>query len=174
MAKSQTYDYEVSVENPYGAVNPMAPKETADFASMIGKCNCKSIARIDQNTWADTVQMTWSFKYIMNGMGVQDETLKADGSHSGSIRQYNSDSSRWYVHWYGSATPTPKLSTWEGGKKENGEIVLYKDSPAPNGTPGYFRLTFFNMTKEGYHWVGEWTNKEETFVYPTWKIFCKR
>lgn len=30
----------------------------------------------------------------MNGMAVQDETLKIDKAHSGSIRQFNTDSSK--------------------------------------------------------------------------------
>lgn len=168
------YEYEPSDQNPYGLVNPNAPKETSDFASLIGFCQCKSISRIDQNTWADTVMMNWTFKYIMNGMAVQDETLKADGAHSGSIRQYNADSAKWYVHYYSSSTPVAKLPTWEGMKMENENIVLYRDSPAPNGTPGDYRLTFFDLTEQGFNWVGEWVNKAETYTYPTWKIFCKR
>lgn len=171
---AQKYDYEPSDKNPFGLLNPAAPKETADFAPLIGTCECKSITRIDQNTWADTVMMSWTFKYIMNGMAVQDETLKADGKHSGSIRQYNADSSKWYVHFYSSATPVAQLPAWEGQKTENGSIVLYRDSPAPNGTPGDYRLTFSDATEEGFKWVGEWVNKGETFIYPSWRIFCKR
>lgn len=168
------YEYEASAKNPFGKLNPEAPEQTADFAPLIGTCVCKSVTRIDQNTWADTVMMNWTFKYIMNGMAVQDETLKEDGAHSGSIRQYNADSARWYVHYYSSSTPTPVLSAWEGNKNENGDIVLYRDQPAPNQTPGFYRLTFSNITENGYNWAGEWVNKTETFAYPTWKIFCKR
>ncbi len=168
------YDYEPSTENPFGKLNPEAPKQTADYAPLIGTCTCKSVARIDQNTWADTVMMNWTFKYIMNGVAVQDETLKADGAHSGSIRQYNPDSALWYVHYYSSSTPTPVLSSWEGNKNEKGDIVLYRDQPAPNNTPGFYRLTFSSISKDGYNWSGEWVNKGETFTYPTWRIFCKR
>lgn len=171
---SAQYEYEPSEKNPFGALNPKAAKETADFAALIGKCECKSISRIDQNTWADTVAMTWTFKYIMNGMAVQDETLKADGAHSGSIRQFNTDSSKWYVHYYSSSAVVASLPSWEGAKMDNGNIVLYRDSPAPNGTPGDYRLTFSDANEKGFNWVGEWVNKGETFTYPTWKIYCKR
>ncbi|MFK7951347.1 MAG: hypothetical protein AB8B73_00770 [Ekhidna sp.] len=174
VSTSQSYEYASTDKNPYGLINPDAAKEIADYAPLIGTCNCKSISRIDQNTWADTVAMTWTFKYIMNGMAVQDETLKADGAHSGSIRQFNSDSSKWYVYYYSSSALVSTLPAWEGVKNENGEIILYKDAPAPNGTPGDYRLTFSNISDEGYDWVGEWINKPETFVYPSWKIFCKR
>lgn len=167
------YDYAVSTKNPYGLLNPKSPKETADFSPLIGSCKCKSISRIDQNTWADTVSMNWTFKYIMNGMAVQDETLKADGAHSGSIRQFNADSSKWYVHYYSSSAAVAKLPTWEGVSSESGKIVLYRDSTAPNGTPGDYRLTFFDMSDKGFNWVGAWVDKAETISYPTWKIFCK-
>ena len=168
------YDYEPTEKYPFGQVNPDAPKEVADFEPLIGLCDCLSIARIDKNTWADTVDMTWRFKYIMNGLGVQDETLKADGKHSGSIRQFIADSASWYVHYYSSNGPTTTLSTWEGNKTEDGNIVLYRDNPAPNGTEGNYRLTFYDISEDGYNWVGEWTTKDESIVYPTWKIFCKK
>ena len=65
-------------------------------------------------------------------MAVQDETLKSDGKHSGSIRQY-----------------------------------------LP-GMEGLFRLTFYDITNNGFKWIGEWVNKDETIEYPTWKIDCKK
>lgn len=167
--------YEVNAANPYGLPNPKAPKEVKDFAPLIGKCNCQSINRNPDGTWAEAVDMTWTFKYIMNGMGVQDETIKADGQHSGSIRQYHADSASWYVHWYGSASPSTVLSVWEGNATaDKDKIILYRDLTAPNGTEGYFRLTFFDMSQEGYEWIGEWTDKAEKIVYPTWKISCTR
>ncbi len=166
------YEYEASKEYPYGRVNPEAPKETADFAPLIGTCECKSVARIDQNTWADTVMMNWRFKYIMNGMAVQDETLKEDGKHSGSIRQFISDSSRWFVHYYSSAGPTPVLSAWEGNLTETGDIILYRDQKAPNGMDGFYKIVFSEISKNGFNWTGAWVNKAETFSYPTWRIYC--
>lgn len=168
------YNFEPSAENPYGLPNPEAPQELLDFAPLIGECNCKSVSRNQDQTWADPVDMIWRWKYIMNGMAVQDETLKADGKHSGSVRQFIADSTKWYVHYYSSGAPSTKLPTWEGTKKENGDIILYKEQKAPNGIEGYFRLTFSEISSEGYKWVGEWVDKAENIVYPTWKIDCNR
>ncbi|EDP72044.1 hypothetical protein FBALC1_13122 [Flavobacteriales bacterium ALC-1] len=167
-------NYAVSDTNPFGIPNPEAPQELKDYEALIGKCNCKSVSRKPDQTWADPVDMTWEWKYIMNGMAVQDETIKADGKHSGSIRQFIADSSKWYVHYYASGSPSTKLPTWEGGKTENGNIVLYRDQKAPNGTEGWFRLTFYDISDLGYKWVGEWTDKSETTTFATWKIDCKR
>ncbi len=173
-AQGIQYLNEPSEKNPFGQPHPNAPEQIKDFSELIGTCTCKSITRLDKDTWADSVDMTWTFKYIMDGMAVQDETLKSDGKHSGSIRQFIADSSKWYVHYYSSATPTTTLSTWEGNKNEDGNIVLYRDQKAPNGMEGWYRLTFSDMSDKGFHWVGEWTTKDETFAYPTWRIFCKR
>ena len=168
------FDFEPSAAHPYGLPNPEAPKELLDFAPMIGECDCKSQTRNPDQTWAEPVDMLWRFKYIMNGMGVQDETLKLDGKHSGSIRQFIPDSTRWYVHYYSSGAPSTILPTWEGNKSEDGKIVLYRDQKAPNGMDGSFRLTFYDMSGEGYKWIGEWVNPDETIVFPTWKIDCTK
>ncbi|WP_462248213.1 hypothetical protein [Ekhidna sp.] len=168
------YNYEPSTEYPYGRLNPEAPEQTADYAPIIGACKCKSVARVNQTTWADTVMMRWTFKYIMNGMAVQDQTLKADGVHSGSIRQYNADSSNWYVHYYSTSAATPTLSAWSGNKVENGDIVLYKDQTAPNGMEGFFKIVFSNISEDGFNWTGAWVDKTESIVYPTWRIYCDK
>lgn len=168
------YNYEPSEQFPFGQANPDAPQQIKDFQPMIGKCNCKSISRNPDQTWADPIDMTWTFKYIMNGKAVQDETLKADGKHSGSIRQFIADSSKWYVHYYSSIVPTTTLSTWEGNKKEGENIVLYRPQKAPNGIEGFYRLTFYDISKSGYKWIGEWVDKTEKIIFPTWKIECKK
>lgn len=167
------YDFAPSQEHPFGLPNPDAPKEILDYAPLIGECECKSVSRNPDRTWADTVLMTWRWKYILNGWAVQDETLKSDNTQSGSIRQYSVDSSRWYVHYYTTrGTPTPTLSAWEGNKDENGDIVLYRDQPAPNGMAGWYKIVFSDITDKGFNWTGAWVNKGETFVFPNWKISC--
>tara|TARA_R100000935_G_C2842059_1_gene171973 strand:+ start:19019 stop:19591 length:573 start_codon:yes stop_codon:yes gene_type:complete len=168
-----SYEYAAGPSQPFGKLNPSAPAETADYAPLIGMCNCTSTARKPDQTWAEPQQMTWTFKYIMNGFAVQDETLKEDGSHSGSIRQFVADSTRWYVHYYSNAAPTPVLSAWEGGKRGD-SIVLYRKQKAPNGTDGFYRITFNNISEKGFNWLGEWIDTTETFTFPTWKIVCTK
>ncbi|WP_420574634.1 hypothetical protein [Kordia sp.] len=167
-------EYEPSPTNPYGSKNPEAPKQLDDFKPMIGLCDCDSERRNPDGTWAKPIPMTWKYSYIMNGMAIQDQTLKADGKHSGSIRQFQKDSLKWYVHYYASATPTPTLGSWEGKKTEKGTIVLYKPQKAPNGTEGFSRLTFYDINDKGYKWIGEWVDKTETVVFPFWKISCTK
>ncbi|MCB0727366.1 MAG: hypothetical protein KDD00_07875 [Ignavibacteriae bacterium] len=170
----EIYRYEPSAENPFGLPNPDMPEQFSDFAPMIGECDCRSITRIDKDNWGDTVSMVWRFKYIMNGMAIQDETLKEDGKHSGSIRQFIADSSRWYVHYYSSAAPSTTLSAWEGNKTSDGNIILYRDQKSPNGLDGKYKITFSEISDDGFNWLGEWITPDESFSYPTWVIYCKK
>ena len=173
-AQKLSFPYEPSAENPFGLLNPEANPAIKDFEPMIGLCNCVSQARNADQTWAEPEAMTWRFKYIMNGMAVQDETLKANGVHSGSIRQFNSDSLKWYVHYYTSSTAVATLPAWEGKRAAEGEVVLFKEQKAPNGAEGFFRLTFYDISAESYKWIGEWVDKTESVVFPTWKIDCTK
>lgn len=140
---------------------------------MIGICDCISIRKGSDGAWGDSVNMSWEFRYILNGMAVQDLTLKSDGLHSGSIRQYNADSSSWYVHYYSSASASARLGTWEGGNSGD-DIILYKDQNAPNGAEGKYKITFSDITEDGFNWIGEWVTPDESVVFPTWKIFCEK
>lgn len=168
------YEYEPNDSHPFGQLNPDAPEQVADFDPLIGKSSCTSQNRAADGSWNEPVDMVWIFKYIMNGKAVQDETLKADGAHSGSIRQFNADSLKWYVHYYSSSSLPAALPSWEGTKTEAGSIVLYREQAAPNGTEGFYRLTFSEISEDGFEWVGEWVNKNETFAFPTWKISCMK
>lgn len=167
------YEYEPSEAFPFGRPNPEAPAQISDYAEMIGTCECDSEARNPDGSWQKPEKMLWTFKYIMNGTGVQDMTLKPDGAHSGSIRQFIADSARWYVHYYSNKGPTTVLSAWEGNKKD-GEIILYREQKAPNGMDGFYNIRFYEMSDTGYKWLGAWVSKDESIVYPTWKIACTR
>ena len=171
---SAQYNYEPSEDYPFGRINPMARGELENFQPLIGESECGSVTRNPDQSWAEPVPMIWRFKYIMNGMAIQDETLKDDRTHSGSIRQFNSDSLAWYVHYYSVGTASPILPAWEGSKKEDGNIVLYRPQTAPNGMEGYYRLTFFDISEEGFEWIGEWVDLTENIVFPTWKISCQK
>lgn len=166
------YNNEPSKDYPFGKAHPDAPKELMDFQPLIGQSKCKSSTRNQDGSWVEAIDMLWTFKYIMNGKAIQDETLKSDGGHSGSIRQFNADSSKWYVHYYSSGGIPKTLPSWEGSKTEDGNIVLYRDQKAPNGTDGFFRLTFYDISEIDYKWIGEWVDTTETVVFPTWKISC--
>jgi len=165
--------YEPSEAHPYGLPNPDAPQQIKDFQPMIGECKCSSTKRNPDGSWAETDTMIWRFKYIMNGWAVQDETFQENGTYSGSIRQFDPEVNMWNVHFYASVSPLKDLPSWQGSLKD-GKIILYDEQKAPNGLEGFYKITFYDMTDEGYKWIGEWVNPDESIVYPTWTLDCKR
>ncbi len=170
----KTFQFESNKEYPYGRLNPMAPTATGDFQDLIGLCNCKSVSRNPDQTWADTLQMTWKWKYIMNGYAVQDEVWQENEFYAGSIRQYHADSSRWVVTYYSYPGIAWNPASWHGTRIDSGDIVLYNPQKAPNGMDGFYKIRFYNISDEGFNWRGEWVNPDESIVYPTWMIFCKK
>ncbi len=167
------YEYEPSSVFPFGQINPDAPEQLKDFDPLIGECDCKSIKRTN-NIWNDRVSMVWRFKYIMNGMAIQDEVISENGKHGGSIRQFNTDSLRWYVHYYSADFLYNQLPVWEGNRINDSTIVLMKDQISPNGAEGDYRIVFSGISLNGFNWIGEWVSKDKSIVYPIWKIFCKK
>lgn len=159
---------------PFGKVNPEAPKAVNDYEKLIGICDCTTVRRNPDQTWGDTTSMVWEWKYILNGTAVQDISYKGDGSASSSIRQYNSDSTTWYVTFFANNAANSVQRTWEGGTEENGDIVLFLPQKAPNGMDGFSRLTFQNITYDGFEWRGEWVDSSDQFKMLFWAIDCKK
>lgn len=160
-------------QDSYGQVHPEAPPEASDWQPLIGTCICSSIQRNPDGTWQDTTQLSWVWKYIMEGKAVQDITIKGDGNHTTSIRQYLPDSSKWYVTFFSANGVASSPPTWAGGKVDN-DIILYKKHTAPNGMEGFYKITFSEISDHGFNWLGEWVNPDESIRYPTWKIFCRK
>ncbi len=159
---------------PYDSPHADAPVQLADYADLIGKCECQSHRRNPDGTWKEPVKMIWRFKYVLGGFGVQDESWKEDGTYGGSLRQFNADSTKWVVTYFSSSSVAIPTSHWTGAPRKGNEIVLYRPQAAPNGMDGFSRLKFYDIEKDSFKWVGEWVDKNETITYPFWKIDCKR
>lgn len=165
--------YEPSQAHPFGQLNPEAPSQVGDFAPMIGKCTCRSLSRNPDGTWADTVDMVWQFKYVLNGTAVQDEVWR-DGNYASSIRQYQADSAQWVVSYYSYPIVAYNPGVWHGAKQNDGTIVLKQSQVAPNGMQGHSVLTFYGMSDQGFNWKGAWVKDDETITYPFRMIWCHR
>lgn len=161
----------ISYPDP-GKPHPDAPAQIRDFREMIGTCDCKSLRRNPDGSWADTLDMVWTFRYIMNGQAIQDETWR-DGLYATSIRQFDPEKKQWYVSYYSSNSISSSVPVWTGGR-QNDKIVLSMPQKAPNGMEGFSRLTFRDLSYEGFNWRGEWVDENETVVYPFWLIWCEK
>ncbi|MCO6512122.1 MAG: hypothetical protein J5I65_15155 [Aridibacter famidurans] len=156
----------------FGTPAADAPPQVRDYDELIGMSDCKSVSRGADGTWAEPVDMLWTFRYELGGTAVRDETRRADGFYAGSIRQFNPDDDAWYVHYYSTlGKPPARLPAWKGGRKGN-EITLLTEQKAPNGTDGFYRIRFYDISEKGFNWLGSWTSRDGSFVFDTWKIEC--
>lgn len=148
------------------------PNALLDFNALIGDCNCKSILRDQTGKWKDTINLKWTWKYIMDGNGVYDEgwyESKGKKHHFSSLRVYDTVNKHWYVSYF-----TPNLTsipeTWVGGKIK-GDIVLKKQQKNAQGKKESV-LTFFDITTKGFSWEGKIVNEEKNINFSFWKIWC--
>ena len=169
---AQPGQYEPSDKNPFGLKNPDAPPQLSDYDKLIGTSICKSINRNLEGVWQDTVSMKWTFRYIMDGTAIEDVTIKDDGAHGMSIRQYRPDSAKWYVTYFSRNNPPNVASVWSGNATESGEILLEKNQSAPNGLKGISQLKFSKINEEGFNWEGSWIGIDTAIVFPFWRIHC--
>jgi len=163
----------VSADLPFGKIHEKAPPQVADYAPMIGICDCKSLRRKPDGTWPDTTGQVWSFKYILNGTAVQDESW-SENSYASSIRQYDVDSAHWVVGYHSTIGSVPTSPTPWIGNMQGDDIVLEKPQKAPNGADGINRLRFHDIREDGFNWTGAWVNDAQGIMFPFWKMWCKK
>lgn len=171
-AQGQWSQYEPNQNHPYGQKNPEAPAQLHDFKPMIGTCDCRSVKRNQDGSWEDTTAMLWTFRYVMNGTGIQDITFR-EGRYATSIRQYDADSSHWVVSYQSYPVVTSTVPVWTGSKVGD-SIVLYRPYTASSGQEGRSRLIFSNISSRGFDWRGEWISNDGSTLYPFWYIWCTR
>lgn len=168
-AKGNTY--EPSKQFPFGRPNPKAPAELRQFAFMVGQCDCVDSIRnaSTKNQWQSRNRV-WDGKYIMNGTAIQDGQ-SSDKLNSLNIRVYDPKTKQWMVTFI--ANPTYNSGVWKG-KKEGEKMIMRKAFTTSNGVKGESRLTFYNISKQGFSWKGEFVSDDGTIVYAFWKIHCKK
>ncbi len=156
--------YEPSPSHPFGKLNPKAPPETEQFAFMTGDFKCISETPRKGGKWVST-KVVWNSYYFLNGSGIQDKLWGVVSVASGT-RIFDKKKGKWIVNYF-QTFPGYVTGVWEG-KKEGDKMIMR----APRGK-NESRLTFFNITKGSFDWVGE-TVAPDGKAAPFWKISCKR
>ena len=157
-------EYEPNVAYPYGRLNPKAPKETAQFGFMIGVFDCvDQVPGPEDGKWIKS-KTVWTSKYFLNGFGVQDTFVNPTTVAMGT-RIFDPGKGKWIVNYFQSQ-PSYFAGVWEGLKEGENMIMRLERGENEN------RLTFSQIKKDGFEWIGEIVNGEK--VTPFWKISCKR
>ncbi len=155
--------YESNAAFPYGRLNPNAPPETKQFAFMIGEFDCADeIFNGQTNRWIKFTAI-WNAKYFLNGRGILDQYWSPQFSTS-NIRIFDAKAKKWKVTFF--QMPGYSSGVWSGIKE--GENLVMRQGDDKQGS----RLTFHNIGKEGFDWVG--ASIKEGKAIPFWKSSCKR
>ena len=160
--------YDPSLAYPFGRLHPDAPPETRQFAFMVGEFDCIDRLRQQDGTWIE-FKAIWNAAYFLNGHGIQDRYWNGTFATS-NIRIFDRKKDRWMVTFF--RMPGYQSGVWEG-EKEGDRLVMKQESTSPEGeTSVTSRLTFYDITDDGYRWVGESLRTGKPA--PFWKSDCRR
>ena len=153
---------------PYGQQHPEAPTELDLFAFMIGEFDCSDCLLMANGSWKE-MKAVWHTHYTLNGYAIQDN-YRNEIYAGMSIRTYSSPQKAWQVAFFGM--PGGHTGLWQGGR-QGSKIVLTSEQTAPDGTTVISRLTFSDITLDGFEWLGEkvLANGQAT---PNWQISARR
>ena len=158
-------EYEPSPLNRFGSLNPNAPAETAQFDFMVGEFDCDDKVINPQNgKWVER-KAVWNSKYFLNGSGIQDSYWSNPTIASGT-RIFDKKNGKWIVNYF-QTFPAYFAGVWEG--KKEGDKMIMRAARGENES----RLTFHNIKKDGFDWIGETVTKDGKAT-PFWIISCKR
>lgn len=160
-----------------GKLNPSAPPETETLGQLAGVWIAEQITRNRDGSWSDKKTYgEWRWYYILNGHAIQDDwiSLPPDDSPSKNplgygtnIRIYNPKEKQWLMAWIDTSTRGLAIFT---AVNEPGKVIM--TGHETNGQRA--RNTFYNITKDSFDWVKEWTMDEGKTWFPVGRIHCTR
>ena len=161
-------EYEPNAAYPYGRMNPNAPPELKQFEFMIGDCECIDDIRQPDGTWKE-VNAKWNATFFMNGYGIQDKYWTDGDFVTSNIRIFDNKRSKWIVTFF--SMPRYSSGVWEGSQ-EDGKMIMRSENENPDGSVSVSRLTFYNISVDGFDWIAERITGEDTVA--SWKSSCKK
>jgi len=165
---SDSLGYEPSPAYPHGRAHPDAPEELEQFAFFIGEFDCIDRQRNNDGDWREFPAI-WNASYFLGGFGIQDKYY-AQGFQTSNVRMFFPNEGVWKVSYF--SAPTYASGEWVG-KKQGDDIVLDRTFDRADGTSSVSRLTFYDISDEGFEWKGE-SIRGDADPVATWTSSCKR
>ena len=152
---------------PVGRASPLAPPETHQFDFMLGNFACHDRIPREGGKVLE-FDSTWTATYFLNGMGIQDYNSGPRRSTT-NLRVYDKSTQLWRVTYI--TMPNYYSGVWVGGLQDDA-MVLEQTTEREDGSTVVSRLTFFEITPEGYRWKSE--NVSADLVTEGWSKTCVR
>jgi hypothetical protein len=138
----------------FGALNPAAPPETAQFSFAIGEWACTTRGRQPDGSVKEGAPATWTFYYILDGWAIQDNWVvrRPDRSEfrGTNIRSFNPQTGKWDNRWlpigslqwkYYEAEQVGDTMVMTGGRGKDAQEREFVD-----------RNTFHSITENSWSW----------------------
>ena len=160
--------YDPNPKSPYGSLHSEAPSELGLFAFMIGEFDCSDRLLMADGSWKE-MKAVWHTHYTLNGHAIQDN-YRNEIYAGMSIRTYSPQEAAWHVSFFGM--PGGHYGLWKGDS-EGDRIVLTSEQLAPSGATVISRLTFSQISKDSFEWLGEKVTVDG-IATPNWQISARR
>lgn len=163
-----TLGFDPNPAYPNGRPNPDAPEELSQFAFFIGEFDCTDRQKAPDGEWREFPAI-WNASYFLNGFGIQDKYY-APGFQTSNIRIFDPDAGVWKVTFF--SAPGYNSGVWSGEKTAD-DIVLEQVTVGQGETSVISRLTFYDITNDGFEWRAE-SIVGEAPPAKSWTSSCRR
>ena len=139
-----------ALENP----NPAAPKETAQFAFLVGEWDCTIRRMRPDGSLGAPTGATWTGKFILDGWAIQDYwvSTNAEGgaAHGTNIRSFNPETGKWDNRWLASGD----LQWLYFSAEKIGETMVMTGGERTDaaGRSYLVRNTFHDISADSWKW----------------------
>jgi hypothetical protein len=141
-----------ALADDYGALNPAAPPETAQFAFLIGAWTCTTRFMGPDQAYVEG-RATWTGSYVLDGWAIKDDWVSSrpDGGefHGFNIRSFNPQTRKWDNRWLPQGTLQWKY--YEAEQRGDTMVMTGGEGRDPRGE--YLdRNTFYDIGPNGWKW----------------------
>lgn len=132
--------------------NPKAPKETAQYAFIIGTWDCKTRFMNAEGGYSEG-SATWTGSWILDGWAVQDVWVESDTDgtvfYGTNIRSFNPKTGKWDNRWLPQVTLQWKYYESE----QRGDTMVMTGGEGKDSRGAFIdRNTFYDIGDNGWKW----------------------
>ena len=136
----------------FGVLNPDAPPETAQFAFLVGRWDCRTKFAKPDGSGYNEGNAVWTGYFILNGWAIQDdwESEFPAGTFRGTnIRSFNTETGKWDNRWLPAGTLQWKY--FQSEQRDDAMVMTGGEGKDPRGT-FIDRNTFYEIEPDRWRW----------------------
>lgn len=137
----------------WGTLHPKAPKETAQFAFLVGEWDCTTRSMMPDGKTFTEGKATWIGYFILGGWAIQDDWVQVGPNgqafHGTNVRSYNPRTQKWDNRWLAAGTQQWKY--YEATEVGDTMVMVGGEGEDPRGR-FIDRNVFHDITDDSWKW----------------------